>query len=106
MKLWFQSLIAYSVYSEFRGYLDPESYMSGRVSVKTDVYSFGVLLLEIVSGRRAISFNHDNGEREHIRSTVRITFSFSYLQSKNIKEEKHKCTFNYYNIFLRFKMWG
>ncbi|XP_021909115.1 putative receptor-like protein kinase At4g00960 [Carica papaya] len=38
-----------------RGYMAPEYALHGYLSVKTDVFSYGVLLLEIVSGRR----NHD-----------------------------------------------
>ncbi|PIM97623.1 Non-specific serine/threonine protein kinase [Handroanthus impetiginosus] len=34
------------------GYWAPE-YMAGKISLKTDVYSFGILLLEIVTGRQA-----------------------------------------------------
>ncbi|KAL9234121.1 hypothetical protein vseg_009025 [Gypsophila vaccaria] len=34
------------------GYMSPEYAMEGRFSEKSDVFSFGVLLLEIVSGRR------------------------------------------------------
>ncbi|KAH9302291.1 hypothetical protein KI387_013874, partial [Taxus chinensis] len=34
------------------GYMAPEYAMLGQLSVKVDVYSFGVLLLEIVSGRK------------------------------------------------------
>ncbi|BAS83419.1 Os03g0266800, partial [Oryza sativa Japonica Group] len=34
------------------GYLAPEYMQSGRATEKTDVYSFGVLLLEILSGKR------------------------------------------------------
>ncbi|KAL3639310.1 hypothetical protein CASFOL_017217 [Castilleja foliolosa] len=37
------------------GYMAPEYAMHGYLSVKTDVFSFGILLLEIVSGRK----NHD-----------------------------------------------
>ncbi|KAH0725826.1 hypothetical protein KY284_001691 [Solanum tuberosum] len=36
------------------GYLPPEFFMHGIVDEKTDVYAFGVLLLEIVSGRPAL----------------------------------------------------
>ncbi|XP_074269989.1 G-type lectin S-receptor-like serine/threonine-protein kinase At1g11300 [Silene latifolia] len=38
------------------GYMSPEYAMRGRFSEKSDVFSFGVLLLEIVSGRRSSKF--------------------------------------------------
>ncbi|XP_024995784.1 LRR receptor-like serine/threonine-protein kinase FEI 1 [Cynara cardunculus var. scolymus] len=34
------------------GYLAPEYMQSGRATEKTDVYSFGVLMLEVISGKR------------------------------------------------------
>jgi serine/threonine protein kinase len=39
---------------ECRGYLAPEYASLGQLSEKVDVYSFGVLCLEIISGRRNI----------------------------------------------------
>ncbi|XP_061371244.1 G-type lectin S-receptor-like serine/threonine-protein kinase At1g11330, partial [Gastrolobium bilobum] len=41
------------------GYMSPEYAMQGQFSEKSDVFSFGVLLLEIVCGRRNSSF-YDN----------------------------------------------
>ncbi|KAL6333336.1 hypothetical protein AAG906_028521 [Vitis piasezkii] len=41
------------------GYMSPEYAMEGRFSEKSDVFSFGVLLLESVSGRRNTSFQYD-----------------------------------------------
>lgn len=38
-------------YPLVRGYLAPEYAVRGQVTKKSDIYSFGVLLLEIVSGR-------------------------------------------------------
>nr|CAD1829375.1 unnamed protein product [Ananas comosus var. bracteatus] len=38
------------------GYMAPEYAIQGNVSTKADVFSFGVLVLEIVSGRSNISF--------------------------------------------------
>ncbi|CDO98047.1 unnamed protein product [Coffea canephora] len=40
------------------GYMSPEYAIKGIVSMKTDVFSFGVLLLEIVSGRKNNSCYH------------------------------------------------
>ena len=34
------------------GYMSPEYAMDGRYSTKSDVFSFGVLLLEIIAGKR------------------------------------------------------
>jgi len=39
------------------GYMAPEYAMRGQLSVKVDVYSFGVLVLEIVSGRKNSDIN-------------------------------------------------
>ncbi|CAJ2648786.1 unnamed protein product [Trifolium pratense] len=42
------------------GYMSPEYVMEGLFSEKSDVFSFGVLLLEIISGRKNTSFyNHE-----------------------------------------------
>ncbi|CAL5408589.1 unnamed protein product [Camellia sinensis] len=42
------------------GYMSPEYAMEGLFSIKSDVFSFGVLLLEIISGRKNNSYNQDN----------------------------------------------
>ncbi|KAH9289542.1 hypothetical protein KI387_033659 [Taxus chinensis] len=36
------------------GYIDPEYMMSGKLTEKADIYSFGILLLNIVSGKESI----------------------------------------------------
>lgn len=40
------------------GYMPPEYAIHGVFSTKSDVFSFGVLMLEIVSGRRNRGFRH------------------------------------------------
>uniref|UniRef100_A0A803NDH8 Receptor-like serine/threonine-protein kinase n=1 Tax=Chenopodium quinoa TaxID=63459 RepID=A0A803NDH8_CHEQI len=42
------------------GYMAPEYALEGLMSVKSDVFSFGVLLLEIITGRKNSGFYHDN----------------------------------------------
>ncbi|KAL2320130.1 hypothetical protein Fmac_029099 [Flemingia macrophylla] len=43
------------------GYMAPEYLIRGQLTDKADVYSFGVLVLEIVSGRRNNVFREDSG---------------------------------------------
>ncbi|THF96641.1 G-type lectin S-receptor-like serine/threonine-protein kinase SD1-1 [Camellia sinensis] len=42
------------------GYMSPEYILRGLFSMKSDVFSFGVLVLEIVSGQRNRKFRHPN----------------------------------------------
>ncbi|KAI9093249.1 hypothetical protein K1719_027263 [Acacia pycnantha] len=42
------------------GYMAPEYAIHGLFSVKSDVFSFGVLLLELVSGKKNREFSHSN----------------------------------------------
>ncbi|XP_038690295.1 cysteine-rich receptor-like protein kinase 10 isoform X2 [Tripterygium wilfordii] len=45
------------------GYMSPEYAMHGRFSVKSDVFSFGVLILEIISGKKnSRFFQSDSGD--------------------------------------------
>ncbi|KAJ9554617.1 hypothetical protein OSB04_018662 [Centaurea solstitialis] len=41
------------------GYISPEYAVHGHFSIKSDVFSFGVLVLEIVSGKKNREFSHD-----------------------------------------------
>jgi len=49
------------------GYLDPEYLKSNQLTLKSDVFSFGILLLEILSARRPVEVNRGFNERITIR---------------------------------------
>ena len=46
----------------YSGYMSPEYAIDGVYSIKSDVFSFGVLVLEIISGKRNRGFNHPDHE--------------------------------------------
>ncbi|CAL1355336.1 unnamed protein product [Linum trigynum] len=45
------------------GYCAPEYAMSGKLTLKSDIYSFGVVLLELISGRKAMDYSRRQGEQ-------------------------------------------
>lgn len=44
-----------------RGYMAPEFQSTGAASQKSDVYAFGVVVLELLSGEEALKFRFDEG---------------------------------------------
>lgn len=58
----------------YSGYMAPEYAIRGFISVKSDVFSFGVLMLEIISGRKNFDRQLDTESRELLKlvSTLNI----------------------------------
>ena len=43
------------------GYCAPEYFLTGKLTVKSDTFSFGVVLLELITGRKAVDTTHQGG---------------------------------------------
>ncbi|XP_020552064.1 lysM domain receptor-like kinase 3 isoform X1 [Sesamum indicum] len=52
------------------GYLPPESVKELQVTIKTDVFAFGVVLAELITGQRALT--RDNQEPSKMRSLITV----------------------------------
>ncbi|QCE15721.1 probable receptor-like serine/threonine-protein kinase At5g57670 [Vigna unguiculata] len=62
------------------GYLAPEYFMYGKVNDKIDVYAFGVVLLELLSGRRPINRDYPKGQESLVMWASPILNSGKVLQ--------------------------
>jgi serine/threonine protein kinase len=58
-------------------YISPEYAMHGFFSIKSDVFSFGVILLEIISGREITKF----WQSDPTMSLISYVSVFNFLQS-------------------------
>ncbi|KAK4781271.1 hypothetical protein SAY87_017377 [Trapa incisa] len=60
------------------GYLDPEYMKTHQLTAKTDVFSFGILLLEILTGRNPLELERPSDER------VTLKWAFKKLEEGNV----------------------
>ncbi|CAL5352020.1 unnamed protein product [Camellia sinensis] len=80
------------------GYMAPESFLTGRATVQTDVYAFGVLLLEVACGRKPGNQNDQNNYSNGIVGWVwelykseRIIDAIDTRLSGDFDEEQAEC---------------
>ncbi|EXB74613.1 putative LRR receptor-like serine/threonine-protein kinase [Morus notabilis] len=63
------------------GYLDPAYYTTNRLTEKSDVYSYGVVLLEIITNQPAIISSNETDERTHISHWVSSRLANGLIRS-------------------------
>lgn len=72
------------------GYLDPEYFHSGQLTEKSDEYSFGVVLAELLTSRKVVSFDRPEGQRNlamFFVTAVEEKFLFEVLDGDIVDEE-------------------
>ncbi|XP_059596238.1 putative wall-associated receptor kinase-like 11 [Vitis vinifera] len=69
------------------GYLDPDYFHSGQFTDKSDVYAFGVVLAELLTGEQAISSDRsEQGLANHFRSAMKQNRLFDILDNQVVNE--------------------
>ncbi|KAF8702945.1 hypothetical protein HU200_032449 [Digitaria exilis] len=62
------------------GYVDPEYLRTNHLTIKSDVFSYGILLLEILSGRRPIEVRRGQTER------ITVRWAFNKYNRGNVRD--------------------
>ncbi|KAH7669180.1 Non-specific serine/threonine protein kinase protein [Dioscorea alata] len=84
------------------GYLAPEYAMLGQLTKKADVYSFGVLILEIISGRSTSKSTHSDTEQALLEWTWQLfeEEKLTDLVDPNLKEYPEEDVKRYIKVAL------
>ncbi|KAL2623099.1 hypothetical protein R1flu_003304 [Riccia fluitans] len=63
------------------GYMDPEYLVRQKLSTKSDVFSFGIILLEIITGKRAQTLQFPDSDASNLKQWVEQAVSENNLRS-------------------------
>ena len=85
------------------GYMAPEYAYKGHFSVKSDIYSFGVLILEIVSGQK-ICF-HEGEELEHLVCYVSLLIKGYIFLLQSILNYNYDNPINNWRFLQAWRKW-
>ncbi|GLT58824.1 hypothetical protein SLA2020_316870 [Shorea laevis] len=80
------------------GYCAPEYAMSGKLTLKSDIYSFGVVLLELITGRKVLDLGRKQGEQNLVswcRPCLKDPKKFGQLADPLLQGRYPRRCFNY-----------
>uniref|UniRef100_A0A7N0ULU6 Protein kinase domain-containing protein n=1 Tax=Kalanchoe fedtschenkoi TaxID=63787 RepID=A0A7N0ULU6_KALFE len=72
------------------GYCAPDYAMTGQLTFRSDIYSFGVMFLEIITGRKAVDFSRPPGEQNLVvwaRPLLKDRKNFVKMADPSLKGE-------------------
>ncbi|GKA95187.1 G-type lectin S-receptor-like serine/threonine-protein kinase LECRK3 [Tanacetum coccineum] len=88
-----------------KGYVSPEWFRNTLITVKVYVYSFGVLLLEIISCRRSVHFDSDNEDAEVLTDWAWDCYQESKLDAFVGNDLKELDEFKKLMTFVMVALW-
>ena len=80
LELWPSYFCSKFTFWHVSRYVAPEYAMTGHLLVKSDVYSYGVVLLELLTGRRPVDMSQPSGQENLV--TWVILHSIIYFMSQ------------------------
>ncbi|XP_021772370.1 wall-associated receptor kinase-like 1 isoform X1 [Chenopodium quinoa] len=86
------------------GYLDPEYFRSNQFTDKSDVYGFGVVLVELLTGKRAVIPTESHNGRSlvsYFLSTMENSNLYDILDAQVAKEGREEAIFAVSNLAKR-----